>query len=116
MTGGACRVLVLGALTLALVAAPADAKLKPPPPGKALGALVRQTKALPRAAAPKARKRKLVRLAVSAKRAAKRRPGRSVWWLAEYRRLIGRTKVKKHRLRATGTADALALASMAPSR
>src|SRR3954470_18856532 len=97
MTGGACRVLVLGALTLALVAAPANAKLKPPPPGKALGALVRQTKALPHAAAPKARRRKLVRLAVSAKRAAKRRPCRSVRRLARYRRLGGRTKVEQRK-------------------
>src|SRR3954447_24845515 len=95
MTGGACRALVLAALTLTLVAVPADARLKVPPPKKALGALVRQTKALPRAAAPKARKRKLVRLAVSAKRAAKRRPCRSLRRLARYRRVIGRTKVRR---------------------
>ena len=116
MTARACRVLALGALTLALVAAPADAKLKPPPPGKALGALVRQTKALPRAAAPKARKRKLVRLAVSAKRAAKRRPCRSVRRLAGYRRLIGRTKVRKRRRRAADSVAALGAASMDASR
>src|SRR3954451_6042885 len=95
MTGRACRALALGVLTLALVAAPADAKLKVPSPGKAVGALVHQTKALPRAAAPKARKRKLVRLAVSAKRAAKRRPCRSLRRLARYRRVIGRSKVRK---------------------
>src|SRR3954469_22867206 len=116
MTGRACRALALGALTLALVAAPADATLKQPPPGKALGALVRQTKALPRAAASKARKRKLVRLAVSAKRAAKRRPCRSVRRLARYRLLIGRTTVKKRRRRAASSIAALGGASMDASR
>src|SRR4051794_19131076 len=116
MTGGACRVLVTGALALALVAGPADAKLKLPPPGKALGALVRQTKALPRAAASKARKRKLVHLAVSAKRAAKRRPCRSVRRLARYRLLIGRTKVKKRRRRAASSIAAHGGASMDASR
>src|SRR4051812_15699817 len=116
MIGRVCRVLALGALTLPLVAVPADAALKPPPPGKALGALVRQTKALPRAAAPKARKRKLVRLAVSAQRAAKRRPCRSVRRLAQYRRLIGRTKVKNRKRRAANSVAALGAASMDASR
>src|SRR4051812_36951628 len=116
MSGRACLVLALGALALALVAAPADAKLKLPPPGKALGALVRQTKALPRAAAPKARKRKLVRLAGSAKHAAKRRACRSVRRLAQYRRLVGRTKVKKRRRRAADSVAALGAASMDASR
>src|SRR4051812_2882182 len=116
MTGGACRALVLGALTLTLVAVPADAKLKVPPPKRALGALVRQTKALPRAAAPKARKRKLVRLAVSAKRSAKRRPCRSVRRLARYRRVVGRTKLKKRKRLAADRVAALGAASMDASR
>jgi hypothetical protein len=106
-------------LILALFAGPASAqKLKQPTAAKALRTLVRQTNALPGAAASKAQKSKLVQAARSARRTVRTRPCASVRQLARYRRVLRGIKVKKGRRyrRASNRLTALAPASMTASR
>ena len=115
---------LLSVVTLALVAglgSPASAsaqKLKQPGAAKSLRALVRQTNALPAAAAPVAKRRKLARAAKSARRSARGRPCASVRQLARYRGVLRGIRVKKGRRfrRATNRLAALGPAAMTASR
>lgn len=67
---------------------------KPPSAKASLKALVRQTNALPPAAASANKRRALKRTAAHARRVAKRRPCASVKDLARFRRVLRTTKVK----------------------
>jgi hypothetical protein len=123
MSAAASRSLALLAaaclLTLALFALPASAqKLKQPKAGSALKTLVRQTKALPRRAATKRQKTKLLRAARSARKSVRKRPCKSVRQLSRYRRILGRIKVKRGRRnrRARNRLSRLAPTSMTASR
>jgi Peptidase family C25/Propeptide_C25 len=111
--------LLIVLLLPALSAAPASAqKLKQPGAAKSLRVLVRQTNALPAAAAPKAKKQKLARAAKSARRTARGRPCASVRQLARYRGVLRGIRVKKGRRfrRATNRLAALGPAAMNASR
>jgi hypothetical protein len=88
----------LALLTLGLFAAPASAqKLKQRGAGQSLEILVRQTNALPPAAAPAAKRRSLARAAKAARRASRKRPCASVRQLNRYRRVLRGIRVKKGR-------------------
>jgi hypothetical protein len=103
----------------ALYAAPASAqKLNQPGAAKSLRALVRQTNALPAAAAPQAKRRQLARAAKSARRSARGRPCASLRQLARYRRVLRGIRVKKGRRfrRASNRLAALGPAAMNGSR
>jgi hypothetical protein len=111
--------LLIVLLLPALSAAPASAqKLKQPGAAKSLRTLVRQTNALPAAAAPQAKQRRLARAARSARRSARRRPCASVRQLARYRAVLRGIRVKKGRRfrRASNRLAALAPAAMNASR
>ena len=120
--GTRARVLlavVIALLIPALSAAPSSAqKLKQPGAAKSLRALVRQTNALPPAAAPKAKRRKLARAAKAARRSARGRPCASVRQLARYRSVLRGIRVKKGRRfrRASNRLAALGPAAMNASR
>jgi hypothetical protein len=91
-----------------------------PAKGVTLAKLVRQTKALPRNAAPRAKDRKLVRIAKHARRVAKKRPCVAVRDLARYRKALATVKVGKIKgkrvRRARNRLAALGPASLAISR
>src|SRR4029450_13689276 len=78
----------------------------------------RQTNALPAAAAPRAKRRKLARAAKSARRSARGRPCASVRQLARYRSVLRGIRVKKGRRfrRASTRLAALGPAAMNASR
>ena len=104
---------------LALFAGEASAqKLRQPSAGTALKTLVRQTNALPRSAASRATKLRLLRAARSARRSAKRRPCSSVRQLARYRRVLRGIRLKKgpSNLRARNRLTDLGPASMNATR
>jgi Peptidase family C25/Propeptide_C25 len=109
--------LVAAILLLTLAAGGGEAfAAKKPTAKSALTTLVKQTGRLPASAAPAAKRRTLKRLAVHARRSARRRPCASVHDLNVYRRVLGSVKVKKKRGRATRRLLALGPASLDASR
>ena len=113
---------LLSFITLAMLAgssAPASAqKLEQRGAGASLRILVRQTNALPPAAAPAAKRRQLSRAARAARRSVRKRPCASLRQLARYRRVLRGIRVKKGRRhrRASNRLTALAPAAMNASR
>jgi hypothetical protein len=107
--------LAVAILLLALVGGDAAAAKKPTA-RSALKGLVTQTNKLPAAAAPAKKRRALKRLAVHAKRSARRKPCASVNDLNAYRRVLGTVRIKKKRSRATRRLTALGPASLNASR
>jgi hypothetical protein len=107
--------LIAALLVLAIPAADAAAA-KRPTAKSALKTLVRQTGKLPASTAPAVKRRALKRLAVHARRSARRKPCASVHDLNAYRRVLGRIRVKKNKGRATRRLTALGPASLDASR
>src|SRR4051812_16824306 len=113
---------LLSVLTLALVAgldSPASAqKLKQRGADASLRILVRQTNALPSAAAPTVNRRQLRQAALAARRSAGKRPCASLGQLARYRKVLRGIRVKKGRRqrRTSNRLTALAPAAMNASR
>ena len=93
---------------------------KAPTARSSLKSLVRQTNSLPPAAASPAKRRALKRLAVHARRVARRRPCASVRDLTRFRRVLASVRVKKNqsrkRRRAAQRLSALGPASVTSSR
>jgi len=109
--------LVAAILLLTLAAGGGEAfAAKKPTAKSALKTLVKQTGRLPASAAPAAKRRTLKRLAVHARRSARRKPCASVHDLNVYRRVLGSVKVKKKRGRATRRLLVLGPASLDASR
>jgi peptidase C25-like protein len=111
-------VVLACAAALALLGASTDALAAKKPTAKSsLKALVRQTAKLPAGAAPKAKRRALERLAVHARKSARRRPCASVHDLNAFRRVLGSVRVRKSkRSRAAHRLTALGPASLNSSR
>ena len=111
---------LLSVVTLAMLAGSSASaqKLEQPGPGASLRILVRQTNALPPAAAPTAKRRQLRRAALASRRSARERPCASLRQLARYRRVLRGIRVKKGRRlrRASNRLTALAPAAMNASR
>jgi hypothetical protein len=112
--------ILVGLIALAFAGGAADAGAAKAPTAKSsLKSLVRQTNALPPAAAAVGKRRALKRLAAHARRSARRRPCASVRDLNRFRRvLLGvrvRTDTRKRR-RVARRVSALAPASLASSR
>jgi hypothetical protein len=109
-------------ITMALGFAAADAGAAKAPTAKSsLKALVRQTSALPRAAASPAKRRALKRFAVHARSSARRRPCASVKDLNNFRRIVASVRVRskgvsRKRRRAAQRLSALGPASLNASR
>src|SRR4051812_15911372 len=85
--------ILLGAL--ALGGGSALAAKRKSPTVRSLNALVKQTRKLPKRAAKKAKRHKLLKLAKHARRNARKHPCRSVRDLNRYRRVLTRIKVRK---------------------
>ena len=111
---------LLSVVTLAMLAGSSASaqKLEQRGAGASLRILVRQTNALPPAAAPTAKRRQLRRAALAARRSARKRPCSSIRQLARYRRVLGGIRVKKGRRhrRASNRLTVLAPAAMNASR
>ena len=111
--------LVVTLATVAGLGSPASAqKLEQRGAGASLRILVRQTNALPPAAAPAAKRSQLRRAALAARRSAGKRPCASLRQLARYRRALRGIRVRKGRRhrRASNRLTALAPAAMNASR
>ena len=118
-TRRALAAAVMAALLITMAFGGADALAKRKSPTvRSLNSLVKQTRKLPKRAAKKAKRRKLLRLAKHARRNARRHPCRSVRDLNKYRRVLTHIHVKKGKRnrRAAVKLAALGPASLKSSR
>ena len=108
--------LVLGLVVAGAGAGSAGAKASPA--GKALKSLARQTAKLPADAAPKPKRRALLKAAKHAKRTAARKPCTAVKDLDKFRKVLSKVKVKSGRrhVRAAAKLAKLGPASIDASR
>jgi hypothetical protein len=114
------RLVAVTVCALAFVALTGAAVAAKPTAKSSLKALVKQTNGLPDAAASAKKRAGLKRLAVNARRKARRRPCASVHALAQFRRVLAsvplKRKAKGKRRRAAQRLSALGPASMQASR
>jgi Peptidase family C25/Propeptide_C25 len=114
----ACLIAVLALVVAGANGEAASVAAKGGPAKKALKALVRQTSKLPADAAPKPKRRALLRSAGHAKRSAAKKPCTAVNDLDKFRRVLEKVKVKSGRRHATAAEKLAALgpASVEASR
>ena len=112
--------IVCAVALVALTGAGSALAAKKPTAKSTLKALAKQTNRLPKASASAKKRAQLKRLAVNARRKARRRPCASVHALAEFRRVLSSVPVKRkakgRRLRAAQKLSALGPASVEASR
>ncbi len=111
-------VTVSAALLIAMIGGGEAFAAKRLTKASSLKALVKQTNALPKGAASKAKRRQLKLLAVHGRKVAKKKPCGAVRDLAKYRRVLGKVKVKKGKRyrKITVRVTALGPASLQASR